>query len=235
MAERSSLHWRSSKTWSYWPSKTALASANGPHLVLLLLLKSVSPLQLPISSSFAYASQRFCGLRPSPCSRLRGEIWNRCYWCPIQIPLANWFTHLAAPEGSAASSLHTWCSKNCPGLMEADSPETLGRLTHPSPLTFNDWLIQESWSPDLLLQVGTTLLCELYSRSALNQNKSWCHLRSHCCLVLPFPVLPYPHSLGDIFLQSIPSIHHVHPNPFSVSDSKEPELRQILTEPDEEN
>lgn len=114
--------------------------------------------------------------------------------------------------------------------MEADSPETLVRLSHPSPLIFNDWLIQESRSPDLLLQAGTTLLCELYSRPALNQNKPWCHLRSHCCLVLPFPLLPFPHSLGDIFLQSIPSIHHVHPNPFSVSDSKEPELRQILTD-----
>ena len=98
MAERPYLHWGFSNTWSSWPCKTALASTNGPNPVLLLV-KSVSPLWLPISSSFTYASQRFCCLQPSPCSRLEGEIWNRFYWHPPQTQPADWSTQLAAPEG----------------------------------------------------------------------------------------------------------------------------------------
>lgn len=121
-----------------------------------------------------------------------GQLWSTCCWCPSQLPLASWYTHLAATAGAAANSLHTHVTKNCPGLMGAVSLETLGRLQ------CTDWLTQRSKSPDPLLQVGTTPQCKLYSRLPLNQNKSGCHLWLHCWLPLP-SLSADPHSFGNMF------------------------------------
>lgn len=112
--------------------------------------------------------------------------------------------------------------------MGADSPETLERLSHSSPLISNDWLIQVSRSLDLLLQFGTTLLGEVFW-IRLTLDVTWDH-------TLPSSPLPY---LLSSFLwrvpprrpppRSMPSVRHVHPNPFSVSNSRETESRQIST------
>ena len=111
--------------------------------------------------------------------------------------------------------------------MGTDSPETLERLSHPSPLTSNDWLIQGSRNLDLLLQCGTTLLGEVPG-IRLMLDVTWDHM-------VPGSLLPY--SLSSFLwrvvfvfsLRNMPSVHHVHPNPFSVSDSRELESRQIST------
>lgn len=109
--------------------------------------------------------------------------------------------------------------------MGADSLETLERLSHSSPLISNDWLIHGSRSLDLLLQCGTTLLGEV-SWIRLTPDVTWDH-------TLPSSPLPY---LLSSFLwkvlpapRSMPSVRHVHPNPLSVSNSREPESRQIST------
>ena len=76
--------------------------------------------------------------------------------------------------------------------MGADSPETLERLSHSSPLISNDWLIQGSRSLDLLLQCGTTLLGEV-SWIRLTLDITW---EITCCLTLLFPICS-PHSFGE--------------------------------------
>ena len=77
--------------------------------------------------------------------------------------------------------------------MGADSPETLERLSHSSPLISNDWLIQVSRSLDLLLQFGTTLLGEVFW-IRLTLDVTWDH-------TLPSSPLPY---LLSSFLWRVP-------------------------------